>query len=70
MLVKIIVVCMLAFMVFNLFRAMKIMLSSDPDQQQSMTKFIGRRVLTSALIMLLLLLALAMGWITPNPRPY
>lgn len=70
MLIKIIVVCLLIFMVFNLFRAMKIMLNGNPDQQQSMTKFIGRRVMTSVLIMLLILLALAMGWITPNPRPY
>lgn len=70
MLIKIIVVCLLIFMVFNLFRAMKIMLNANPDQQQSMTKFIGRRVMTSVLIMLLILLALAMGWITPNPRPY
>ncbi|WP_088331126.1 DUF2909 domain-containing protein [Lacimicrobium sp. SS2-24] len=70
MFIKIILVCLLVFMIFNLFRAMKIMLKGESDQQHSMTKFIGRRVLTSVVIMLLILFALAMGWITPNPRPY
>ena len=69
MLVKILVIALLIFMIFNLFRAMQIMLKSD-QQQESMTKFIGRRVLTSALIILLLVIAVSLGWITPNPRPY
>ncbi|GAA0343297.1 DUF2909 family protein [Bowmanella denitrificans] len=69
MLLKILIVCLLIFMVFNLFRAMKIMLKGDSGGT-SMTKFIGRRVLTSAIIILLLIIAVAMGWITPNPRPY
>ena len=68
MVVKIIVSGLLIFMVYNLFKAMMIMLKND--QTQPMSKFIGRRVLTSAIIVGLLLLALATGLITPNPRPY
>ena len=68
MLIKIIVGGLLIFMVFNLFKAMKIMLKGDTSEP--MSKFIGRRVLTSVVIVLLLLLAIATGLIGPNPRPY
>lgn len=69
MLVKILVGLLLLFMIYNLFRAMMIMLKDDP-KQPPMSKFIGRRVITSAIIIGLLLLAIATGLITPNPRPY
>jgi hypothetical protein len=69
MLVKIIVGGLLIFMAYNLFRAMMIMLKDDPDQPP-MSKFIGRRVLASVLIIMLMLLAVALGFIEPNPRPY
>lgn len=69
MLVKIIVGSLVIFMVFNLFKAMMIMLKNEPNQPP-MSKFIGRRVMTSVFIVLLLLLAVATGLITPNPRPY
>ncbi|GAB2688121.1 MAG: DUF2909 domain-containing protein [Aliiglaciecola sp.] len=69
MLVKLLVGGLLLFMLYNLFRAMIIMLKNDPNQPP-MSKFIGRRVMTSAIIVILLLLAVATGLITPNPRPY
>ncbi|GAA0855007.1 DUF2909 domain-containing protein [Aliiglaciecola litoralis] len=69
MLVKLIVGGLLLFMVYNLFRAMVIMLKNDPDQPP-MSKYIGRRVLTSVIIVILLLLAVVTGLIEPNPRPY
>ena len=69
MLIKILVGILLAFMIYNLFRAGVIMIKDDP-KQPTMSKFIGRRVLASALIILILLLAIATGLITPNPRPY
>jgi hypothetical protein len=56
-------------MIYNLFRAMVIMLKNDPDQPP-MSKYIGRRVFASAIIVILLLIAVATGLITPNPRPY
>ncbi len=69
MLVKIIVGGLLLFMVFNLFKAMMIMLKNDPNQP-SMSKYIGRRVMTSAIIVVLILIAVATGLINPNPTPY
>ncbi|MEP0174439.1 MAG: DUF2909 domain-containing protein [Paraglaciecola sp.] len=69
MIIKILIGALLLFMLFNLFKAMMIMLKNDPSQP-SMSKFIGRRVMLSALIILLILVAMATGLITPNPSPY
>ena len=69
MIVKIVVALLLIFMIYNLFRALMIMVRNDPEQP-SMTKFIGRRVMASAVIMILLMLAIMTGLISPNPRPY
>lgn len=68
MLIKILVGGLLVFMVFNLFKAMMIMLKDDPNSPP-MSKFIGRRVMTSVIIFALILLALATGLISPNPTP-
>ena len=69
MIIKIVIVGMLAYMVYSLFKALMLMNRNDPNQP-SMTKFIGRRVMTSAIIVILLLVGIATGIITPNPRPY
>ncbi|SNY59451.1 Protein of unknown function [Arsukibacterium tuosuense] len=69
MLFKLVIIALLLFIVFNLFRAGFIMLRNDPEQTQ-MSRYLGRRVFYSVLVLLLLLLAMALGWITPNPRPY
>ena len=69
MIIKIIIVGLLAFMVYNLFRALFIMNKNDPNQP-SMSKFIGRRVMTSVVIVILLLVGILTGVITPNPRPF
>jgi hypothetical protein len=68
MVIKFIVGGLLIFMVFNLFKAMMVMLKADSTEP--MSKFIGRRVLMSVLIVLILLMAIATGLIQPNPRPY
>jgi hypothetical protein len=68
MAIKIIVSGLLLFMVYNLFKAMMIMLKNESTEP--MSKFIGRRVFASVLIVGLLLIAIATGLITPNPRPY
>nr|WP_284218308.1 DUF2909 domain-containing protein [Agaribacter marinus] len=68
MAVKITVGALLIFMIFNLFKAMIVMLKGESEEP--MSKYIGRRVLASAAIVILLLLAIATGIITPNPRPY
>ena len=69
MLIKILIGGLLIFMVFNLFRAMKIMMQAEQPKEH-MSKFIGRRVLASAAIVFLIIIAVALGWIEPNPRPY
>jgi len=68
-LIKIIVVGLLAFMVYNLFRALFIMNKNNPNKPP-MSKFIGRRVITSVVIIILLLVGILTGVITPNPRPF
>jgi hypothetical protein len=67
--IKIIIVGLLAFMIYNLFRALLLMNKNDPNQP-SMSKFIGRRVMTSVVIVILLLVGILTGVITPNPRPF
>jgi hypothetical protein len=69
MLIKVLVGGLLLFMVFNLFKAMMIMLKDDPNGPP-MSKFIGRRVITSVIIVGLILLAVATGLITPNATPH
>jgi hypothetical protein len=69
MVFKIVIVGLLAFMVYNLFKALLLMNKNDPDKP-SMTKYIGRRLYISVAIVLLLLVGLLTGVITPNPRPY
>ncbi|MFD2167307.1 DUF2909 domain-containing protein [Thalassotalea euphylliae] len=68
MLVKIIIVGLLGFMIYNLFKALMIMNKNDPDQPK-MSTFIGRRVMTSVVIVLILLVGILTGVITPNPHP-
>jgi hypothetical protein len=56
-------------MIYNLYKAMRLMLKNEPSQPP-MSKYIGRRVLTSAIIVIAILVAVATGVITPNPRPF
>mgnify|MGYP000647143097 CR=1 FL=1 len=70
MLFKIVIVALLLFMVYNLFRALLIMVKKPAPDQPSMTKYIGRRLMVSVAIVVLLLIGLLTGLITPNPRPY
>ena len=69
MLIKIVLVALVLFMIVNLFMAMRIMIKNDTTKGP-MSKYIGRRVLTSAIIVILILIAIGTGLITPNPRPY
>jgi branched-subunit amino acid transport protein AzlD len=69
MLVKIILVALLAIVVFSLFQALFVMLKND-DAAPKMSKFLGRRLIFSALVVLLLIILLLTGVITPHQRPY
>jgi hypothetical protein len=67
--VKIIIIGCLLFMVFSLFQALFVLNRNDPNKP-SMSKFIGRRVMISAFIIILVLVAILTGVITPNQRPF
>jgi hypothetical protein len=67
--IKIILVALVLYMIVNLFLAMRVMMRNDP-KNGPMSKYIGRRVLTSAVIVIIILVAISTGLITPNPRPY
>lgn len=67
--IKIILVALVIYMLINLFLAMRVMIKNNPEDGP-MSKYIGRRVLTSAVIVILILVAISTGMITPNPRPY
>ncbi|WP_421132927.1 DUF2909 domain-containing protein [Alteromonas sp. A079] len=69
MLIKIILAALVIYMIVNLFLAMRVMMKNDP-KDGPMSKYIGRRVFTSVAIVTLILIAIATGLITPNPRPY
>ena len=69
MIIKIVLVCLVIYMIINLFLAMRVMMKDNPDGEP-MSKYIGRRAMTSVIIVLLILVALATGLITPNPTPY
>lgn len=69
MLIKIIICALLLFIVINLVRAGVAMLRQQ-DSTLPMSHFLGHRVLYSAVILVLILVAMALGLITPNPRPY
>lgn len=69
MLLKITLITLLAIVIFSLFQALFAMLKND-DAAPKMSKFLGRRLIFSALVIILLVALLLTGVITPNPRPY
>ncbi|MFT7185150.1 MAG: hypothetical protein ACI84K_000523 [Pseudohongiellaceae bacterium] len=69
MILKIVIVSLVIFMIYNLFKALYLMTKNDPDKPP-MSTFIGRRLMFSGLIIALVLVGVATGVISPNPRPY
>lgn len=69
MLIKILIGSLLIVMIISLFQAMRVMLGSG-KADTNMSKFIGRRVLLSAIIIGLIIIGVATGLIETNPRPY
>lgn len=70
--VKIVLVLLLLFIIFNLARALFYMVkeSDEGDNQRPMSHYLGRRLILSACVVLLLILALLSGWLHPNASPY
>ncbi|MDG1122661.1 MAG: DUF2909 domain-containing protein [Glaciecola sp.] len=69
MLIKILIGSLLIVMIVSLFQAMRVMLGSGKTDT-NMSKFIGRRVLLSAIIIGIIIIGVATGLIEANPRPY
>ncbi len=69
LLFKIVLVALLFFIAFNLMKG-QIQIASSKHNGKKLSHFLGRRVMWSAVVVLLLLIALGAGIITPNPRPY
>lgn len=68
MLFKLLILLLLFLVVGNLMLGLKAMLShQDPAL---MARYIGRRLWFAVLIVLLLVLALMTGLLTPNPTPH
>lgn len=68
LIIKIIIASCLIFMVYNLFKALSILSKNDPNKP-AMSKYIGHRVIWSVVMIMLILVAILTGVITPNPRP-
>ena len=69
LLFKVVLVALLFFIAFNLMKGL-IQIASSKHNGKKLSRFLGRRVMWSAIVVLLLLLALGSGVIAPNPRPY
>ncbi|MCE9686099.1 DUF2909 domain-containing protein [Shewanella sp. AS16] len=65
---KVVLVLLLGFIIFNLGLALFALIKGE--QRRPMSHYLGLRVLFSVLLVLMLLLALGSGLISPNPRPY
>lgn len=68
MIIKIIIVLLLLFILFNLFRALLIMVSGKTNGRP-MSHFLGRRVLFSVVVLVMVIAALKLGFITANQSP-
>ncbi|WP_350635074.1 DUF2909 family protein [Pseudoalteromonas sp. GW168-MNA-CIBAN-0100] len=68
MIIKIIIVLLLIFILFNLFRALFIMVSGKTGGRP-MSHFLGRRVLFSVVVLVVVIAALKFGFIKANNSP-
>ncbi|WP_205695408.1 DUF2909 family protein [Corallincola luteus] len=68
LLTKGIILLLLGIILFNLFSGLFSMLRQNNDKP--MSHYLGRRVLYSVVVLVLLLLLMATGILPHNPRPY
>ena len=68
MIIKIIIVLLLMFILFNLFRALFIMVSGKTNGRP-MSHFLGRRVLFSVVVLVVAIAAVKLGYIKANSSP-
>lgn len=63
---KILVIIVLFVIAFSLFSALRTLVRNKDGDQQKTMRFLAYRVGFSVLLVVLLLLAMMMGWITPH----
>mgnify|MGYP000887144020 CR=1 FL=1 len=66
--IKIIIVLLLLYIVFNLFRALFVMMSAK-QTARPMSHYLGRRVLFSVVVLVIIIAAMKLGFIHTNPSP-
>ncbi|MFY8326687.1 DUF2909 family protein [Pseudoalteromonas sp. ZZD1] len=66
--IKIIIVLLLLFILINLFRALFIMVSGR-DNGRPMSHYLGRRVMFSVIVLVVVIAAFKLGYIYPNANP-
>ncbi|HAG76179.1 MAG TPA: DUF2909 domain-containing protein [Thauera sp.] len=69
MFIKILLVILLAVVIVSLFQALYVILKNDGSHTR-MSRYLARRVYFSVAVMALLVVLLATGVLTTNPRPY
>ncbi len=69
MLIKIVLIVLLLLVAISLFQALFAMIRND-ENAPKMSSFLGRRLFFSALVILLLVVLMLTGVITPNPTPH
>jgi uncharacterized membrane protein (DUF4010 family) len=73
---KIVLSLLLLLIIFNLGIALFKMVtynkskSSVDDEPFKMSRYLGRRLIISVIVVVLIIIALQTGLINPNPRPY
>ncbi|GDY27682.1 DUF2909 domain-containing protein [Agarivorans sp. Toyoura001] len=67
MFIKILITALVLFVVVNMVLALRVMLKGG---EKPMTHYLARRLMISALVLIVVLLAMSLGYIQPNPRPY
>ncbi|GLT13457.1 DUF2909 domain-containing protein [Vibrio algivorus] len=69
---KLTLVLLLLFVIFNLGRALYSMVKYDREDPNSvpMSRFLGKRLFISVIVIMVLLIGLTSGLISPNDRPY
>ncbi|USD65053.1 DUF2909 family protein [Vibrio sp. SCSIO 43136] len=65
---KLLLVVALFLVIINMAKALVVVVRGSSDKPAS--HFLGKRLIFSAAVVLVLLVALSSGWVVPNPRPY
>lgn len=68
MLIKSVIIVVLLFVVFNLFKGLHALVKGQGNSQE-MARILGIRVAASAVLVILLIVGATQGWIQPHGLP-